>query len=207
GIVVEKLTPGPNWGGLPVMTMPVVLPNQSRENRLMLSLYYRWALQALSAICYLHSRSIYIKTFSAGHVWLLTTTTNQGQEQVKDKSFSWATFVWRLMTNDHTPEAHWIRGNHDWKPTSPPEVGGPARSEDGSEVFQDLEVERLGPVLVKAWKCGYKSAEEVAEDIRKIAETVGITIVGDEVEIDEAWEDVFEVVETKDWKWGPQLRF
>src|SRR5689334_21587189 len=36
----------------------------------MLSLYYRWALQSLSAFSFIHSRSIYIISFSSPCVWL-----------------------------------------------------------------------------------------------------------------------------------------
>ena len=36
----------------------------------MLSLYYRWALQVLSAFSFLHSRSIYVRSFSSRFVWL-----------------------------------------------------------------------------------------------------------------------------------------
>jgi hypothetical protein len=36
----------------------------------MLALYYRWALQSLSALSYFHSRSVYPTFFSATNVWL-----------------------------------------------------------------------------------------------------------------------------------------
>jgi len=69
GVIVERLEPGPHWGDLPAMTVPV--PKEpSREDRIMLALYYRWALQSLSAISYLHSRSVYLTFFSSTNVWL-----------------------------------------------------------------------------------------------------------------------------------------
>jgi hypothetical protein len=36
----------------------------------MLSLYYRWALQVLSAMHFMHARHMYLKTFSSEFVWL-----------------------------------------------------------------------------------------------------------------------------------------
>jgi hypothetical protein len=44
----------------------------SREDEIMLSLYYRWALQVLSALAFMHSRSIYLKHFCSHLVWLLS---------------------------------------------------------------------------------------------------------------------------------------
>jgi hypothetical protein len=54
-----------------VMTIPVLHSDlQSREDKIILSLHYRWALQALSAIGFFHSRSVYIKYFTSTNVWL-----------------------------------------------------------------------------------------------------------------------------------------
>lgn len=233
-IVVEKLSPGPFNLKLPVMTVP--LPSTpSKNDKIMLSLYYRWALQGLSALGFVHSHSVYLRTFSTQQIWLrpdyslaLTgfisaditgDTTDYGEGglvtdesmpydegalhgSVKEDLFYWATFVWRLMTNDYTDQSLSVR-THCWNPVCP--VGGCEAFDDKEEVFfdrldqglfQELEETRLGSVLVKAWKEKYTSAEEVAGEIRSIAEKMGIRVSGDEVELDEDWEDVFEVVQT-----------
>lgn len=54
GVLVERLEPGPiTWDSLPMMTVP--LPQEpSRTDRLILCLYYRWALQVLSALKFAH---------------------------------------------------------------------------------------------------------------------------------------------------------
>jgi hypothetical protein len=63
-VVVERLSPGPLKSlALPTLTVPV-LDSPSLNDNILLSLYYRWALQALSAIGFLHSHSIFIKFFS-----------------------------------------------------------------------------------------------------------------------------------------------
>jgi hypothetical protein len=123
------------------------------------------------------------------------------------------------MSNDHTTEAHWTRGIQDWSPFSPIEVDkqtantygdmrGRAWKEGWQDDFQVLEEERLGSVLLKAWNSEYESAEQVAEDVRRIAETVGIKVVeDDEVDIGAKWEDVFEMVKDPAWKQGPSLKF
>jgi hypothetical protein len=125
------------------------------------------------------------------------------------------------MTNTHTAEAHWKRGI-EWDPFSPPEGGPPEKAaKDWRDQLQVLEEARLGSVLLKAWKSEYESAEQVAEDIRNIAEDVGIKVVSSEMEVDnnwvkvfkdevdigEPWEDVFELDEAEK-KWGARtLRF
>jgi hypothetical protein len=68
GIVVERLEPGP-WETVPVMMIPLPM-KMSREDRIMLSLYYRWALQVLSALKFAHSRSVFIRNFCSRLVWL-----------------------------------------------------------------------------------------------------------------------------------------
>jgi len=69
GIVVEKLCPGPLSFTIPVMTVPVA-QTISQEDKIILSLYYRWALQALSAFRFMHSRSVYVGFFSSQLVWI-----------------------------------------------------------------------------------------------------------------------------------------
>jgi hypothetical protein len=68
GVVVERLEPGP-WETVPVMTVPLPV-KMSREDRIMLSLYYRWALQVLSALKFAHSRSVFFRNFCSRLVWL-----------------------------------------------------------------------------------------------------------------------------------------
>jgi hypothetical protein len=51
------------------MRVPVA-QTLAREDRVMLSLYYRWAVHVLSAFSFMHSKSVYIKFFSAQLVWL-----------------------------------------------------------------------------------------------------------------------------------------
>jgi hypothetical protein len=125
------------------------------------------------------------------------------------------------MTNTHTAEAHWKRGI-DWDPFSSPEGGPPMPAKDWRDQLQVLEEARLGSVLLKAWKGEYESAGHATEDIRTIAEEMGIKIVSsetevenawvkvlqqDEVDIGEPWENVFELDEAEE-RWGPRtLRF
>jgi hypothetical protein len=122
------------------------------------------------------------------------------------------------MTNDFSVGAHWVRGIHDWSPCSPVEGGQkPANThrektspgyKDWHDDLQVLEEERLGSVLLRAWKGQYKRVADIAEDIKANAEKMGIKVVGnDEVANGEKWEDVFEIVEDPAWKWGQRLVF
>jgi hypothetical protein len=70
GIIVEKLNPGPMHFATPVGITTPVLSAPSRSDTVMLSLYYRWALQVLSAMHFMHARHMYLKTFSSEFVWL-----------------------------------------------------------------------------------------------------------------------------------------
>jgi hypothetical protein len=233
--MLERVFPGPFDLTLPTMNVPV--PSvQNTSDKLMLSLYYRWALQGLSALSFLHSNKIYLRTFSSQQIWLrsdfsLALTGFVGADITGDKNdygeggsvsdeimefdegalhgcvaediFYWATFVWRLMTNDYTdqyPSAE----THCWEPCCPAE-GGCKPYDENRDVFdkrylngmwQELEEARLGSVLVKAWNREYASADEIAGEVRSIAERMDIMVDEDEVAVERKWEDVFEVIET-----------
>ncbi|KAI4960941.1 hypothetical protein J4E86_002568 [Alternaria arbusti] len=71
GVVVERLEPGQlKRVEVPAMTVPVVAQTMSHDDKIMLSLYYRWAIQALSAFRLMHARSIYTGFFSSQLVWI-----------------------------------------------------------------------------------------------------------------------------------------
>jgi hypothetical protein len=236
-LVLERLWPGPFDLKMPVMTVPVPA-NSSRGDTFMLRLYYRWALQGLSALATLHSKDIYLRTFSTEQIWLrsdlslaltgfvgadiLGDTTDYGDGggvygeelqfdenalhgSAEEDLFYWATFVWKLMTNDYTAESP-SAATRCWEPCCPVEGGCKSYAEN-REVFderytkgmwQELEEARLGKVLVRAWNRGYASAEQAVADIKAIAEKVEIVVLGDdEVEIEGKWEDVFGKVEER----------
>jgi len=235
-LVIERLWPGPlRHLTLPAMTVPIP-ETPSRNDRVMLSLYYRWALQALSAISLFHSRSVFLRIFSSQLVWLRSdyslaltgfisadvtgdkTDYKEGgwvgdgwmlyddsaaYGSVKEDLFYWATFVWRLVTNDFTDQSPSDSMQH-WEPVVPMEGGVSIENPDTNSIlcnrlkqnlFQQLEQARLGSVLLKAWNGKYESADEVAEEIRSNASSMGITVNGDEVQLEENWEDIFEVVQ------------
>jgi len=69
GVIVERLEPEPSEWDLPALIVP--LPQDlSRNDRLLLFLYYRWALQVLSAFKFAHLRSVFIRNFCFRLVWL-----------------------------------------------------------------------------------------------------------------------------------------
>jgi len=58
----------------------------------------------------------------------------------------------------------------------------------------DFEDMTLGSILVGALDFRYENAEDVMKDVRLAASKMGIrTVDDDEVDIDEKWEDIFEV--------------
>ena len=234
-LLIERLWPGPFNLTLPVMTVPVSA-DPGRNDKTMLSLYYRWALQSLSALGALHSRGIHLRTFSSQMMWLrsdysLALTGFVGAEIADDETdygeggrvreelmeydeealhgcveediYYWATFVWRLMTNDYTIDSPSV-ATCCWEPCCPVE-GGCKPYDENRDVFderfmnrmwQELEEARLGKVLVNAWNRRYTTAAEVIEEVKYFASKVGIAVFDDEVDIGGRWDDVFEVVET-----------
>ncbi|KAF2742024.1 hypothetical protein M011DRAFT_472602 [Sporormia fimetaria CBS 119925] len=252
-IVLER----PEVGPLVRLTLPALeieqkgdslFTAQSKENGILLALYYRWALQALSALRFFHAHGIYVKVFTARNVWLrsdyslaivgIISAVVEGdpitQEEfgeggwvgdewieydldiadnpyntrttgsIKEDLFNWATFVWRLMTNEHSDKAHWKR-KELWEPVSPLKGGILTYTPDAYQIltarlqrnlYQRLDERRLGDVLVKAWTEAYNSIEEAIEDIQHIVQKQDLAVERDEVDIGEAWEDVFEVVGT-----------
>ncbi|KAI4665300.1 uncharacterized protein J4E78_002760 [Alternaria triticimaculans] len=294
GIVIEKLEPGQlTRVEVPAMTVPVVAQTMSHDDKIMLSLYYRWAIQALSAFRFIHARSMCIGFFSSQLVWIrpdfslavggfisasaqeiedelwkdteedtkaarreanfidengreIESTASCGwdegewaaddmiydmvhyedpfdesyytggvQGSVKADLFYWATFVWRLMTNDFTAVSPSRRGPFRglWEPAWPmeggykiedsPNISNIIDERERRKLFQQLERARLGHVLVGAWNNRYGNVDEVVRDIELAAVEVGITISGDEVDIGEKWENVFEF---KDEKLGFKVR-
>jgi hypothetical protein len=245
-LLLERLWPGPFDLKLPVMTVPVPA-NPGHNDKMMLSLYHRWAIQGLSALSALHSRGIYLRTFSSQMMWLrsdysLALTGFLGAEIADDETdygeggrvreeimefdeeavhgcveediYYWATFVWRLMTNDYTDAAP-SAGPGCWEPCCPVE-GGCKPYDDNREDFderylnnmwQELEEARLGKVLVNAWNRKYTTVDEVAKEVKSVSSMMDIVVIEDEVEIDGKWEDVFEVVETEPRPHARELRF
>jgi hypothetical protein len=134
---------------------------------------------------------------------------------VKEDLFYWATFIWRLVTNDFTDQSH-SDGTQYWEPVVPVEVGIPFGNPDAIDIlsdrldqslFQKLEEARLGSVLLKVCHGKYVSADEVAEEVRSIASIMDITVIGDEVELEETREDIFEVVQIGRLPRNRRMRF
>ena len=265
GLVVEKLTPGP-LDDLTVPAMEVPVPDMLDQNKkLILSLYFRWAMQALSAMSFVHSQSIYIRNFSSRLVWIrrdyslaitgfisavklvpksedqeaereergwsrsyryqqveglqddvehcyhpgerLSYNTRQhmaAEPSVEADLFHWATFVWRLMTNQFTIESPVLRGER-MEPSAPADQAilwdsaeglQLIKKRHGQKLYQELEEVRLGTVLTKAWHGQYKSAEEAMREVKLIASSLDMVTSDDEVEVEGGWENAFDVITT-----------
>ncbi|CEN59986.1 hypothetical protein ASPCAL02427 [Aspergillus calidoustus] len=70
GFKLEFVTPGSLEGmRLPVLS-PVPLPDNDSPPPLLLRLYYRWALQTLGALRFLHSHAVYLSNFCDCSVWI-----------------------------------------------------------------------------------------------------------------------------------------
>ncbi|KAF2742120.1 hypothetical protein M011DRAFT_462663 [Sporormia fimetaria CBS 119925] len=74
-ILVERLGVAPlRYLTLPTLEVQqkedITIAAHSEETNFLLALYYRWALQALSELRFLHSHGVYIKFMSSQNVWL-----------------------------------------------------------------------------------------------------------------------------------------
>lgn len=263
GYLLEKLDPGP----LAATTLPLLTTfpasrmssnghNPSSTNKAnrepLLLLYYRWALQSLNMLAYLHEHEVYFMDFSLSTIWIredlsialsgfvnATIPTDEWPYSpdgsryepeiyyptVQGNGFpvltpkidlsDWATFVWQLMRMDVDSE-----GKRWSLPTDPlDETEKPGENEDAWKYhekrvkegkLQLLEEERLGPILVKAWKGGYESAREIMQAVRLYLEQIEVKMEGeDEVLLDggRKWEDVFAVVKIDDLRWRREIRY
>jgi hypothetical protein len=87
--------------------------------------------------------------------------------------YHWAFFMKYLMNNEYTA-------------STPPDYV--------NNIEMELEDARLGKILIKAMKCQYENADKIMKDIKLAALAAGVRVIDeDEVEIDEEWEQVFEV--------------
>lgn len=257
--MLEKLDPGP----LASTTLPCMTAfpashtssddkeseNGNRDPALLL--YYRWALQSLTVITFLHEHGVYLMDFGARTIWIrddlsialtgflgatiptdecpfspvgsryeadiynpINPMTGNPEMDPKIDIADWATFVWRMMRNDATG------GVDGWElPTDhldPTESSGDVDpyEEHKQQVkegkFQLLEEERLGPILVKAWKGEYENARDVLQEVRSYFQHIGVRMEGeDEVLLDDGrnWEDVFRVVPREWVRWARVLEY
>ncbi|KAF3483529.1 uncharacterized protein GIQ15_02853 [Arthroderma uncinatum] len=257
GFCLERLTPGPLDNiRFPPLSLPISAP--STQNRMLLALYYRWALQSLSALHFMHTKSVYLTAVGNTFTWLrsdmsiaitgLTCAASpmlvpewddhgeagkfiyqivrlshraygEGpecfpagngdlQHNAAYDLFEWAKWIWRLMTNYHSTSPPREPCYSDWSPILPidpaswPEFtsfgqfGEYAEERNRRGAWQELEEERLGPILLKAWNQEYQSAEQAMQDVQEVIKKMGMKLIGeDEVELEEVsrWEDFFDI--------------
>ncbi|KAH7093063.1 hypothetical protein FB567DRAFT_587509 [Paraphoma chrysanthemicola] len=251
GVIVERLEPGPiDWYSIPALTVP--LPQEmSRNDKLLLFLYYRWALQVLSAFRFAHSRSVFIRNFCSQLVWLrsdfslaitgfiaasapeieeesrrdgIASERESLQDPARPYSISLEEFDRRVKEENYSPcpfsDGEWIidgsasddiyeGGNengsvkedlHYWAVFVKflMNDGSPDASARNHEIPNEFENARLGTIRANAMNGRYESAAEIVQDVKVAAVQMGIKVVGDdEVDIDDTWENVFEVCERR----------
>ncbi|KAF9891515.1 hypothetical protein FE257_003982 [Aspergillus nanangensis] len=262
GYMLEKLDPGPLASTtLPLLTsFPAASPtspndkdppdNPPREPLLLL--YYRWAVQSLAMLAFLHDQGVYLMDFSLSTIWIRAdlsialsgfvnatiptdewpyspdgmryeeeiyypTVPNNGFPELTPKIdlSDWATFVWQLMRRDesYVAKRHVLPTDPLGLEEMPPAEVSPyqyhrQRLKEGK--LQLLEEERLGPILVRAWKGGYENAGEILQEVRSYLRQIGVRVDGeDEVLLDDGrkWEDVFVVVQKDGVRWAREIRY
>lgn len=122
-----------------------------------------------------YEAEIYYTTVTSGHPTL----------DPKIDLSDWATFVWRCMRNDLAAHDPTVDGVKTWalptNPLDPTEM--PGEQVNPWEFHQErlkeaklqlLEEERLGPILLKAWKGEYENAREILQEVRFYLEKIGV---------------------------------
>ncbi|KAL6235889.1 hypothetical protein BDW75DRAFT_250543 [Aspergillus navahoensis] len=117
-------------------------------------------------LAFLHEHGVYLMDFSSSTIWIrddlsialsgyeietyYPTNPKSGHPELSPKVdlSDWATFVWQLMRKGES--------SHGTKSKQ--------RLKEGK--LQLLEEERLGPMLVKAWKGEYENAREILQEVR-----------------------------------------
>jgi hypothetical protein len=116
------------------------------------------------------------------------------------------------MTNDFTNVSPTRLGKL-WEPVYPmkrgeliddaPDLSSLLFERQRQQLFQELEDARLSHVLINAWNECYETIDEVIEDVLLEASKLGITVVGDVVDLGERWEDILQI---KDGELGFRVR-
>ncbi|EAU35967.1 predicted protein [Aspergillus terreus NIH2624] len=220
GYLLEKLDPGPLTGtNLPPLT---TFSSDGREPLLLL--FYRWALQSLFLLAFLHEQGGYLMDFSSSTIWVR-----------KDLFIALSGFVNATIPTDEWPyspdgtpyEAEiyshdpTVDGVKAWAlPTDPLDpTEKPGEQVNPWEFHQErlkeaklqlLEEERLGPILLKAWKGEYENAREILQEVRFYPEKIGVRMEGeDEVLPDDGrnWEDIFTVLREDGVRWSREIQY
>jgi serine/threonine protein kinase len=157
-------------------------PSEPKQNFLQLGqefqpLVLNWALQLLSALKFIHSHNILYGTLDVQNCWLSSGTSlllagfmdaefrdgygywgrsSVHNISVKSDIYSWAFFIYRLMTN-----------NHDWP--------------DSGDVPSEIPA---SDVLRKCCTQQYEDAEQVLVDFRAVILGKGYELDGDELKGD-----------------------
>ncbi|KAL5363471.1 hypothetical protein BJX96DRAFT_187020 [Aspergillus floccosus] len=248
GHLLEKLEPGPLARTTlpPLARCPSSHPPGDTLRDPLLFLYYRWALQSLSFLVFLHEQSVYLMDLSFATIWIrddlsialsgflgATVPTDAwpyspSPSRYEEEYYSatnpatcgfpelgpkfdlsdWATFVWRCMTDDFAPDAPlWS------EPTDPLPADEDSeechKNERMQGKFQLLDVGRLGPILLKAWKGEYDNAREILQDVRLYFQKFNVRMEGeDEILPDQgSWQDIFTVAKIEDARWHREIRY
>ncbi|PKX88374.1 uncharacterized protein P174DRAFT_446508 [Aspergillus novofumigatus IBT 16806] len=208
--------------------------NGDREPLLLL--YYRWTLQSLAMLAFLHehgSSTIWIRDdlsialsgfvnatiptdewpYSPGGTRYETeiyypTNPDSGHPELSPKIdlSDWATFVWQLMRKDASSHRA-KRWVMPTDPLDPTEMSGKVNAWEYHK--QRLKEGKLQ--LLEEERLGeYENAREILQEVRSYLQQIGIRMDGeDEVLLDDRrkWEDVFTVVQTDGARWGREIRY
>ncbi|KAI4630120.1 hypothetical protein J4E80_001053 [Alternaria sp. BMP 0032] len=182
----------------------------SHEDKIMLSLYYRWAIQALSAFRLMHAKSMCIGFFSSQLVWIRPDFSlavggfiSASAQEIEDE-------LWKDTEEDTKAarrEANFIDENGR-EIESTASCGWSEGEWAADDMIYDM-VHHEDPFDESYYTGGVQGSvkadlvDEVIRDIELAAAEVGITISGDEIDIGEKWEDMFEF---KDRKLGFKVR-
>ena len=125
---------------LPSLTAPKAATSNSKD-ALVLALYYRWALQALSAMSFFHDHSIFLRVFTTQMVWLHS-----------DFSLAITGFINTVTTDDYP----YLNSTTDHR-----------RNQMSSEYFDELPCENDGMATDEPFRYGEYGEEipGVEEDL------------------------------------------
>ncbi|KAJ5886351.1 uncharacterized protein N7473_009025 [Penicillium subrubescens] len=228
GYLLEKLDPGP----LTTTTLPLLrtFPASSRtssdnkEREPLLLLYYRWTLQSLTLLSYLHSHKTYLMDFSTSTIWLradlsialsgfINATIPTNEYPYSPDGTRYEAEIYYPTTPSGHPQLTPKIDLSDWATFVWQLMRQDACSDgkrwalptDSLEEEEEADGEEEGDVnpwgrhVQRLKEGGDESAEEILEEVREYLRQIGVKMDGeDEVLLDDGrnWEDVFMVVKT-----------
>ncbi|KAK5744510.1 hypothetical protein LTR17_001904 [Elasticomyces elasticus] len=187
GYRLERLNPGPIYD--------CELDIDSSD--LALALYQRWALQALSALEFIHSRGVVLNAMASDALTQSLAAekyTEAETGQPKKDLFDWAVWVCENMTGKSPFQHSMTKSQLDQGYYAEMRPLEQALRRAEYDDWPSTPDQKLGPIVLKALRGQYETASEALAELKVLLQSLGRTLASSQ-------ED-----EMQDYDWQKELR-